>query len=572
MKKYFLLAIIQILVIVGYGQISQGFKYQAIIRDAEGTAIVDEPILFKVTLKSANSGDVYFSEEHNVTTNSYGLISIIVGQGEPSMGSFDEVAWSDGNIVLETDIMLSGQTSYEPLGQSELYPVPYALYATNGQQGEQGVGIVNTIDNGDGTYTFEYSDGTSFTTSSLVGPLVEGTSGQTLYHDGTSWVASSNIHNNNVNVGIGTVTPSEKLEVMGNIKAHGTVYSDNIEVNQPTPIEEPIFVVRNSLGQIVFAVYESGVRVYVDDSSKYTRGGFAVGGLSDQGKVGEAEFLRVTPDSVRINLKVSSAKNKGFRGGFAVGGLSDQGKTIGQEYLFIDSDSARIYFNEPTTKYRRGGFAVGGLSDQGKTISQDYLFIGSDSSRVYFKEPAVKGFRGGFAVGGLSDQGKADEQKYFFVGRDSARIYVKDPQDKGFRGGFAVGGLSDQGKAEPTSFMHITPDNYFIGHESGINVQPDGLYNSTLGYQTGIALTTGQQNIFIGHQAGNSNSTGSWNTFIGYRAGYVSNSSYNTFVGYQVGLSNTSGEYNSFLGYNAGVNNTTGSNNVFIGNKSGLAN
>ena len=148
MKKYLLLAIIQLLVIVGYGQISQGFKYQAIIRDTQGTPIADESILFKVTLKSANNGDVYFSEEHNVTTNSYGLISIIVGQGEPSMGSFEEVVWSDGNIVLETDIMLSGQTSYEPLGQSELYPVPYALYATNGQQGEQGVGIVNTIDNG----------------------------------------------------------------------------------------------------------------------------------------------------------------------------------------------------------------------------------------------------------------------------------------------------------------------------------------------------------------------------------------------------------------------------------------
>ncbi len=41
---------------------------------------------------------------------------------------------------------------------------------SNGTDGVDGVGITNTIDNGDGTFTINYSDGTSFTTSNLTGP------------------------------------------------------------------------------------------------------------------------------------------------------------------------------------------------------------------------------------------------------------------------------------------------------------------------------------------------------------------------------------------------------------------
>jgi len=37
-------------------------------------------------------------------------------------------------------------------------------------QGQNGVGIIATVNNGDGTYTFTYSDGTTFTTSDLTGP------------------------------------------------------------------------------------------------------------------------------------------------------------------------------------------------------------------------------------------------------------------------------------------------------------------------------------------------------------------------------------------------------------------
>ena len=54
---------------------------------------------------------------------------------------------------------------------------------TNGTNGTNGVGITSTVDNGDGTFTLNYSDGTSFTTADLTGPQgatgVQGPTGPT---------------------------------------------------------------------------------------------------------------------------------------------------------------------------------------------------------------------------------------------------------------------------------------------------------------------------------------------------------------------------------------------------------
>ena len=84
--------------------------------------------------------------------------------------------------------------------------------------------------------------------------------------DESKWtLAGSDIYRTAGNVGIGLSTPTEKLHVNGNIRASGKFIGESVEVVQPAPEEEePIFLVRNSAGKIVFAVYESGVRVYVD--------------------------------------------------------------------------------------------------------------------------------------------------------------------------------------------------------------------------------------------------------------------------------------------------------------------
>ncbi|MBI9068964.1 MAG: hypothetical protein JEZ09_16830 [Salinivirgaceae bacterium] len=156
----------------------------------------------------------------------------------------------------------------------------------------------------------------------------------------------------NGNLGLGTGTPTGKLEVKGNA------------VDTP---DDLLFGVINNNGDTIFAVYQEGVRIYVNDSPTKaigSRGGFAVGGYSSGKGTLTNEYLRVTPDSVRIYVDETNAKALGSRGGFAVGGYSS-GKGIGaNEYLRVTPDSVRIYVDESSTKAlgSRGGFAVGGYS------------------------------------------------------------------------------------------------------------------------------------------------------------------------------------------------------------------
>ena len=426
------------LAIAAMAQPPQGFNYQAVLRNAEGQPLANQAVSIRLTLQGEDGNTQYYSEVHNPTTSPQGVVSVAVGSGSGSVGSLAEIPWSLGGVYLKVEVDPAGGTAYSLLGTTPLLAVPYALFATSGNEGPQGP---------------EGPPGPE-------GPFVSGTTGQTLRHDGTSWVASSNLFNADVNVGVGTVTPSEKLEVAGNIKAQGRLIGQSVEVNQPLPEEEPIFVVRNSQNQVVFAVYEGGVRAYVDDTRKQTRGGFAIGGLSDQIKDQEGlHYFSLTPDSVRFNIYNPVDNGKQTRGGFAIGGLSDQIKgTVASDLLFIGPDSARIYIHDDPNKQTRGGFAIGGLSDQNKSQKLEYLRITPDSARISFHNDRGKQTRGGFAIGGLSDQIKGDGKNLMFVGIDSTRIYIDDELGKQTRGGFAIGGLSDQNKTLGSQFFNISPD------------------------------------------------------------------------------------------------------------------
>jgi hypothetical protein len=213
-----------------------------------------------------------------------------------------------------------------------------------------------------------------------------------------------------------------------------------------------------------------------------------------------------------------------------------------------------------------------------------------DGAAVYVNN-AVKGKVGGFAVSGRSPS-KAVEEDYLIVTADSTRVYVNQSATKGKVGGFAISGRSPS-KGTIDNFLDITPQNYFIGHESGqktLNSPSFGNYNVFLGYQTGMENLTGSQNVFIGYktaqanthgmsnvyigsQSGFNNSLGYDNVFIGSSSGYTNSEGlYNVFIGSRSGYSNQDGDDNVFVGFESGYSNTVGIMNTFIGNKVGRAN
>jgi hypothetical protein len=94
--------------------------------------------------------------------------------------------------------------------------------------------------------------------------------------------------------------------------------------------------------------------------------------------------------------------------------------------------------------------------------------------------------------------------------------------------------------------------------------------NTFLGYNSGVS-NTGCNNTFTGFCAGYTNTTGNQNTFIGRSAGLLNVGGFgNTFLGYIAGCNNTSGNNNTFIGCLAGAANTTGCNNIFLGDGSGF--
>ncbi|MCD6566283.1 MAG: tail fiber domain-containing protein [Bacteroidales bacterium] len=320
------------------------------------------------------------------------------------------------------------------------------------------------------------------------------------------------------NVGIGTTNPAGRLQVMG----------------ETTDDEEPLFEVKNKDGQTVFAVYNNGVRVYVDTaSSKGLKGGFAVGGFgASKGITGE--YLRITPDTFRIYVDDTGAK--GLKGGFAVGGFNPS-KGLTNEYLRITPDSVRIYVdNEPGSKGLKGGFAVGGFN-------------------------ANKGYEDAISFMDLTPEN-------YFIGHESGIKTTPGTGDIGKYNSF----FGYQSGMENTVGSH----NLFMGYQSGYsNIY--GTNNVFLGIKAGYEnegiegdAYKGCHNVFIGWLSGQHNTEGQSNVFLGKQCGWRNDlGSYNVFIGQNTAIHNTDGNYNTFIGAMAGEQISVGSNNVFIGYKAG---
>jgi len=169
--KLFFTTLIAILCfsINSWAQAPQSINYQAVARESNGNPITTgslSSVEFKI-LQGSPNGPSVFSETHsNVPLSPTGLFHLKIGSIDPA--EFSTISWASGAKYLQ--VIIEGNNM--PPTATEMLSVPYALYAASGvgAPGPQGVGITSTSNNGDGTYTFHYSNNTLFTTSNLTGP------------------------------------------------------------------------------------------------------------------------------------------------------------------------------------------------------------------------------------------------------------------------------------------------------------------------------------------------------------------------------------------------------------------
>ena len=318
------------------------FSYQSVIRN-NGEVVSNQDVALLISI--LNGSEVCYQELQKVKTNAYGNISVNVGEGEPKTGSFAAIPWETMQIMMQIEVSTDGTENYVNLGQMQIQPVPYTMYAAR------------------------------------------------------------------------TTTVIQSKEAS----------------------EDPIFEVRDSEGNLMFAVYETGVKVYVDDnkndnqSGKAAKSKFAVAGRS--ANKGDETLLTIDAEGTTVyvddnfndddNQSAKAAKSK-----FAVAGRSAKGDN---NLITIDGSGSTIYVNDNTntdanTKAAKSKFAVAGRSAKGNNL----LTVDNAGATVYVDnnynendntKADTKAAKSRFAVAGRSAKG---DKNIIAIDGSGSTIYVDD--------------------------------------------------------------------------------------------------------------------------------------------------
>jgi len=209
MKKTILLTAALLITIGLFSQVPQAFQYQAVVHDEAGNLLINRDIGVRVNIvPENNNGTATFSETHRVTSNSFGMINLVIGEGSREKGEFSDINWGEGSYYIKMEMDVHGGTDYKEVGTTQLLAVPYALYA------EQ-AGSVLSEENPQ-----EIPEGTG-SSSSSGSNRTNGTPNTKLPADG-----NSHLNVNAGKVGIGTTDPQEKLDVEGTVMS-----SDGYNIN-----------------------------------------------------------------------------------------------------------------------------------------------------------------------------------------------------------------------------------------------------------------------------------------------------------------------------------------------------
>jgi len=142
MKKLILsLVAIATISLSSYGQAPEGFKYQAVVRDAGNLILNNQAVGMRMTIQQDSiGGSTVYQETFTPTTNGYGLVNLEIGSGTVVSGDFTTIDWANGPYFIETAVDVTGGTSYAVMGTSQLMSVPYALHANTAEN------VINELD------------------------------------------------------------------------------------------------------------------------------------------------------------------------------------------------------------------------------------------------------------------------------------------------------------------------------------------------------------------------------------------------------------------------------------------
>lgn len=125
-----------------FAQAPQKMSYQAVIRNANSNLLLNTAVGMRISiLQGSINGTAVYVETQNPSTNSNGLVTIEIGGGTATTGTFATINWANGPYFIKTETDPSNGANYSIIGTSQLLSVPYALYAANAINYSSGSGI-----------------------------------------------------------------------------------------------------------------------------------------------------------------------------------------------------------------------------------------------------------------------------------------------------------------------------------------------------------------------------------------------------------------------------------------------
>ena len=130
MKKIITLIALVLFCFNSFAQVPNKFSYQTVVRDSNKELVSNKLITVQISiLQGSENGPAIYTELHKATTNTNGLTSFKIGEGELIHGVFSTIEWENGPFYVRSATDIHGGGNYSIIGVSELLSVPYALNA-----------------------------------------------------------------------------------------------------------------------------------------------------------------------------------------------------------------------------------------------------------------------------------------------------------------------------------------------------------------------------------------------------------------------------------------------------------
>ncbi len=406
------------------------------------------------------------------------------------------------------------------------------------------------------------------------------------------------IYDSGTNIGIGTTSPTNKLEVIGTTK------TTNLQITSGAANNYILQSDGTGLGTWVNPLTLSNGNWTTSGSNQYSAlsGNVGIGTTSPINKldVQSSSSLTASVQSSGNSAYLKTSTPSGSEGGlsfatyasgststrwlFGKSNGSESGSNVGSDFFINRYSDAGTFLSQPFRIARSTGYVgIGGASGatalevNGTTKTTNFqMTSGSTSGYVLQSDASGNGtwvnqatlapssIRDADADTKIQVEKTTDEDKIRFdmngteyLVLDAGHIYTKN-------NGFSVFIGENAGAADDL----VDNYNVAVGY-SAMDVNTSGGANVAIGKDAMGANTTGSLNVAIGRTSLFKNVTGSINSAFGADALYNNTGNYNTGLGYATLFNNTSGASNVAAGANALSGNTTGSNNTALGTAAG---